>query len=168
MKRTIRRRRLEAKTDYTSRLALIKSGMPRLVVRRTNRYIVAQVIKTDLAQDSIVVGVISRDLINSGWPENKKGSLKSLPASYLTGYLLGKCAKEKKILEAVFDMGMHRNIKKSRIYAVLKGFVDAGVKVPHDKEILPDEEKLVGNQGNREIFTSVRKRLENGRERNKE
>src|SRR3990167_6861646 len=79
-----RRRRLEAKTDYTSRLALIKSGMPRLVVRRTNRYIVAQVIKTDLAQDSIVVGVISRDLINSGWPENKKGSLKSLPASYLT------------------------------------------------------------------------------------
>jgi large subunit ribosomal protein L18 len=38
------RRRREGKTNYYKRLKLIRSGKPRLVVRRTNKYIIAQIV----------------------------------------------------------------------------------------------------------------------------
>ena len=141
MTRTIKRRRRERKTDYKSRLALLKSGKPRLVVRKTNRYIIAQIVETNLAQDKVVYGVTSKQLLSQNWPKDKMGSLKSLPAAYQTGYLLGEKMKDK-VNEVIFDFGMHRNIHKSRLYAVLKGAVDAGLKIPHNEEILPTEEKL--------------------------
>ena len=37
-----KRRRIEAKTDYAKRIKLLKSEKPRLVFRRTNKYIIAQ------------------------------------------------------------------------------------------------------------------------------
>ncbi len=36
------RRRREGKTNYYKRREMIKSGLPRLVVRRTNRYVIAR------------------------------------------------------------------------------------------------------------------------------
>lgn len=155
---TIRRRRLEAKTDYKARLALLKSGKPRLVVRRTNQYIIAQIVTTNIAQDSVVVGVTSKSLVAKGWPETQRGSLKSIPAAYLTGFLLGKVA-QKKVPEAIFDTGMHRNIQKSRLYAVLKGAVDAGLKIPHGEEALPDDKYIESNTKLRELFTKVKQKL---------
>ncbi|MDO8563734.1 MAG: 50S ribosomal protein L18 [Nanoarchaeota archaeon] len=142
MGRTIRRRRLEARTDYKARIELIKSGKPRLVVRKTNRYVIAQLVRSEGAQDFVVSTLSSKDLIAKGWPENKSGSLKNRSAAYLTGYLLGKAALGKKITEAILDAGMYRNIQKSRIYTVLKGALDAGLKVPHDAKVLPKEEFL--------------------------
>jgi len=136
--KTLKRRRLESKTDYRARLELLKSEKPRLVIRKTNRYMIAQIVISEIAQDKVVCGVTSQVLVSKGWPESAKGSLKSIPAAYLTGLLLGKLAKEKKITEAILDIGMHRNIQKSRIYAVLKGAVDAGLDVPHGKETLPE------------------------------
>jgi len=41
-----RRRRIASKTDYKARLSLLKSEKPRLVVRKTNRYIIAPIIVT--------------------------------------------------------------------------------------------------------------------------
>ena len=155
--RTVRRRRLQQKTDYKSRLSLLSSEKKRLVVRKTNRYIITQVVESHIAQDKVIVGLSSRDLLSHGWPEKLKGSLKSLPASYLTGYLLGKMAKEKKISEVILDLGMHRNVHKSRIYAVVKGIVDAGIKIPHSPEILPPAEKLEGNEAFSSIIKSIKK-----------
>ena len=57
-----RRRRLESKTDYKSRLALLKSEKPRLVVRKTNRYIIVQIVSSEIAQDKILVGKTSKKL----------------------------------------------------------------------------------------------------------
>ena len=155
--RTVRRRRLQQKTDYKSRLSLLGSEKKRLVVRKTNRYIISQIVESHIAQDKVIVGLSSRDLLSHGWPEKLKGSLKSLPASYLTGYLLGKMAKEKKISEVILDLGMHRNVHKSRIYAVVKGIVDAGIKIPHSSEILPETEKIEGNEKFSPIIKSIKK-----------
>ena len=88
--KTIRKRRKQGKTNYLKRIKLLKSGKPRVVFRKTNRYIIAQYIISKEAKDSISIGINSKILLNYGWPKEKMGSLKSLPASYLTGYLMGK------------------------------------------------------------------------------
>src|SRR3989344_3583658 len=144
MQLSIRRRRLEAKTDYKARLELLKSGKPRVIIRKTNKYITVQVITSTLAQDAIVFGTSSKVLLTKGWPEAQAGSLKSLPAAYLTGLVVGKQVKSK-IHEAIVDLGMHRNIQKSRIYAVVKGLVDAGLPVICGEKALPVEEDFDRN-----------------------
>lgn len=140
--KTIRRRRFEAKTDYKARLALLKSEKPRLVVRKTNRYVVVQIVKTDIAQDKVIVGSSSKILLTKGWPTELAGSLKSLSAAYLTGFIIGKSAQKAGIKGAILDAGMHINVKNSRIYAVLKGAVDSGLDIPHSDEVLPEMESI--------------------------
>ena len=95
MQKTQRRRRKEAKTDYKSRFSLLKSGKPRLVVRKSNRYILVQLVSSDIAQDKIIVRASSKELLSLGWPKEKHGSLKTLLAAYLTGYLLARKGKER-------------------------------------------------------------------------
>lgn len=148
MRRTFRRRRREQKTDYRARLALLKSQKPRLVVRKTNRAILIQVVVSEGAQDRVMLAVTSKDLLAHGWPKESQGSLKSLPAAYLTGFLAGKKAKAK-LSEAVVDIGLQRNIHKSRLYAALKGAVDAGMKIPHDPSIFPSQETFTKHKLNK-------------------
>jgi large subunit ribosomal protein L18 len=62
----------------------------------------------------------------------------------LTGYLAGLRASKKGVKEAVLDLGLGSPSSGSRIFAALKGFVDAGVNVNHDKSILPSEERIRG------------------------
>jgi len=137
--KTVKRRRLEKKTDYKTRLELLKSGKTRLVVRKTNKYIVAQLVSSNVAQDNVEMGVTSIILLSKGWPKDKKGSLKNKAAAYLTGYLLAKGSKTK---EAILDIGMHRNIQKSRVYALVKGAIDGGLKIPHSSSSLPNIEEI--------------------------
>ena len=145
--KTIRRRRLERKTDYKSRLALLKSDKPRLVVRKTNRYIIAQIVQSEIAQDKTSLIVNSKDLLQKGWPKEPSGSLKSIPAAYLTGLTLGKAAlADFKDKEIILDLGMHRSAPKARLFATLKGALDAGLKISHNKEILPTSEALKSNE----------------------
>jgi large subunit ribosomal protein L18 len=149
MTKTLKRRRLETRTDYRGRLELLKSKMPRLVVRKTNRYIIAQIVESEVAQDKILFGVNSKDLLGKGWPKEKQGSLKSLPAAYLAGFMLGKMAK-KQIKEAILDIGMQRNVKGCRLYAVLKGVIDAGIEIAHSEESLPTNERITKSEINTE------------------
>ncbi|MEK6855207.1 MAG: 50S ribosomal protein L18 [Nanoarchaeota archaeon] len=141
MTKTLKRRRKEAKTDYKARLALLKSEKPRIVIRKTNKYIMAQIIKSDHAQDKVIASATSKDLLKKGWPDNKNGSLKTLAACYLTGSLLVKNLKDKPE-EVILDIGLSRNVHGSRIYALLKGAIDSGLNVSHKKEILPSLEKI--------------------------
>ena len=143
--KTIRRRRKAAKTDYKARLALLKSEKPRLVIRKTNRYIVVRLVESDIAQDKVIASANSKELLAKSWPKESEGSLKSLPAAYLTGYLLVK--KIKSIPKAVvLDMGMQRNVHGGRIFAALNGAVDAGLKIAHSKESFPAKERLNANK----------------------
>ena len=88
--KTIRKRRKKGKTNYRRRIGLLKSEMPRVVIRKSNKYISIQYVKSNGAKDKVVVGASSKELIKYGWPENLAGSLKSVPAAYITGYLTGK------------------------------------------------------------------------------
>lgn len=139
--RVIRRRRLEAKTDFRARIVLLESGKVRLVVRKTNRYIIGQFIESEIAQDKILFSATSKILLKKGWPKEALGALKSRAAAYLTGLVLGKLAKEK-VKEAIVDIGLQRNISKSRIYALVKGVIDAGIKINCGEEALPNEELI--------------------------
>ena len=95
MKKLDKRRRREGKTNYRKRLSLLKSESPRLVVRKTNKYIILQIVESEKAQDKVIFTVSTKELLKHGWPEEKKGSLKSLGAAYLAGLLIGKKSKEK-------------------------------------------------------------------------
>jgi len=160
--KSVRKRRLKGKTDYKNRFGLLKSEKIRLVVRKTNKHIIAQVVETNASQDKILCGINSKTLLEKGWSKEKSGSLKSLGASYLVGLIIGKLAKEKKIKEAIFDIGMHRNIQGSRMYGVLKGAIEAGLKIKHDPAALPSDEDLKRNNRIGAIVNKMKEKLKNG------
>ncbi len=158
MTRVMRRRRIEAKTDYRARIDLLRSSKPRLIIRKTNRYVIVQLVETKDAQDSVIYSVISKDLLSNGWPKELSGSLKSRQAAYLTGYLLARKASSK-IKEAILDAGLNRHVKKSRIYSALKGVIEGGINVPCGKDILPQEEDLNANEKLANLIGKLKSKL---------
>jgi len=134
------RRRIKRKTDYKARRALLEGNIPRLVVRKTNKYIITQIITSKEAQDAVICSANSKELQNYGFDS----SFKNIPAAYLTGYLIGLKAKKQKIKEAILDIGYQISTKGSKIYAALKGFADSGVKINYSEEIIPSEERIKG------------------------
>jgi large subunit ribosomal protein L18 len=134
------RRRREGKTNYYRRKSLLQSRRPRLVVRKTNTNTLVQIINANVVGDMTVASAIASELSDHGW----KAGTSNLPAAYLTGFLAGLRAKSRGVKEAILDVGLNPPIKGSRIYAALKGVVDAGLEVPHSPEILPDEDRLSG------------------------
>jgi len=134
------RRRREGRTNYRSRLALLKSGVPRAVVRRSRNLIRVQFIKYDPVGDRILTAVDSSMLEPFGW----KAGRSNTASAYLTGYLGGRKALEAGVDEAVLDIGIVMPIAGSRSFAVLKGMIDAGVYIPHSKDALPSEERIAG------------------------
>lgn len=134
------RRRREGKTDYRARLKLISLEKSRLVVRITNNHTIVQIIDVAQEGDETLVSAHSKELQKMGW----LGSGKNTSAAYLTGFLCAKKALEAGIDEAVLDIGLKSSIKGAKIYAALKGAVDAGLYVPHNDSILPADERIRG------------------------
>ena len=156
--KVLKRRRREGRTDYMKRFKLLKSESPRIVFRKTNRYVVAQYITSKEAQDKIEIGITSKKLKEFGWPDEFDGSLKSIPASYLMGFLLGKEISKKKLKTPIVYFGMTRVISKNRAFAFLKGIVDAGIKIKCDEEQFPEEERISGKYM-REDFSKTFKEI---------
>ncbi len=156
--KTIKRRRLERKTDYSLRLGLLKSKFPRIVVRRTNKYFIVQVVESANAQDKVVFGATSKDLLDNGWDKKFEGSLKSIPAGYLTGYLVAKKIKNG---EFIIDLGMARSHKAGKLFAVLAGLTDGGLNVHANEEVFPAKERLMGEHLKPEVKTMILKVKEN-------
>ena len=134
------KRRREGKTDYRARLNLIGLDKSRLVVRITNQHTIAQIINVKLNGDETVVSAHSNEIKNMGWLGNGKNT----SAAYLTGFLLGKKALKAGITAAVLDIGLKSSTRGARIFAALKGAVDAGLNVPHGDVILPAKERIRG------------------------
>jgi large subunit ribosomal protein L18 len=135
----LKRRRL-GKTDYKKRLKLLLSKKPRLVVRKSLKYIRAQIVEFAKEGDKTLAAASSEELKKLGW----KFACDNLPAAYLTGLLIGKKALKKGIKEAILDAGLYHSTSGSRIYAVVKGALDAGLKVPVAEKVLPKEERIKG------------------------
>ncbi|MDD5192316.1 MAG: 50S ribosomal protein L18 [Candidatus Nanoarchaeia archaeon] len=139
-----KKRRIQGKTNYRKRLILLKGNLPRLVVRKTNRHIIIQIVESRNAKDKVLSSVITKDLSKYGWPDSKKGSLKSITACYLGGFLIGKKSKVKKV---ILDAGLIPNTKGSRVYAVVKGILDSGIEINCDENVFPSEEKIKEHEG---------------------
>jgi len=145
------RRYREGKTNYRKRLALVKSGLPRLVIRRHHNSIVAQAVNYDPKGDKVLTGFVSTALKKYGWDVHTG----NLPSAYLTGYMLGLRAKKKGIKKMVLDLGLQRVTKGSALFACLKGVLDAGIDVPHGEHMLPDENRLYGGHISEEIKSKI-------------
>lgn len=134
------RRAREQKTNYKKRLHLLLSGKPRLVVRLTNQRAIGQLVSFETKGDRVLAAADSFSLRKLGWTH----STLNLPAAYLTGLLLGKKGLAQGCTEAVADTGSRHPAKKGRMYAFLKGVIDAGITIPHDPAIFPPEDRLQG------------------------
>jgi len=133
------KRRMERKTDYRKRLKLLYSKKPIMMVRKSLKHIRAQIIEYNPKGDNTLVYATTQDLKKFGW----NGS-SNLVSAYLLGLLIGKKALKKKINSAVLDIGLQPSVKGSKVYAVLKGALDAGLSIPHSPEILPSEDRISG------------------------
>ena len=134
------RRRREGVTDYRARKRAITSQRPLLVVRISNKNVSSQFVKPTVKGDVVLSAAHSKELAKLGW----HGSPKSTPACYLLGLLAGKKAIAAGVKEAVAYNGLVPFIRGSRVAALLKGVVDAGVAVPVGAEAFPTEERLTG------------------------
>lgn len=162
MKVIAKRRRRENRTNYAKRKRLLEGKKPRIVIRKTNKYITIQFVESKLAQDCVKTGVSSKKLIEYGWPENKAGSLKSLAAGYLTGILFGRQISKlpEKHSDAILDIGLIKSSAGSRVYAALKGITESGaeITIKHNPKIFPKEDRII-NDKTREFFDKVREKI---------
>ncbi|MFH0874345.1 MAG: 50S ribosomal protein L18 [archaeon] len=131
------RRKRAGKTNYKKRLNLLKTDVPRLVIRRTNKNIVVQLIKYSPNGDVVLSSATTAELKKLGWTH----SCSNIPAAYLTGLLLAKKTSEK---SAIIDLGLQTPLGGTKIFAAVKGAVDGGLSIKHEKDILPSEDRIIG------------------------
>ncbi|MDH5415879.1 MAG: 50S ribosomal protein L18 [Nitrosopumilus sp.] len=134
----ILRRLREEKTNYKKRSTMLMGKRDFITVNITNENTQVQILKPGMAGDKVVASAHSRYLLEKGW----KGSRKSVPAAYLTGYLAGKKALGQGAKDAILYTGTRRYTQ--RMAAALKGVIDAGVQVPANEETFPPKERLNG------------------------
>ncbi len=136
------KRKRTSKTNYIKRLGYIKSKKTRLVIRLHTNNIILQFVNYEPKGDRVLITTNSQELKKFNWDYHRG----NIPSSYLTGLLCGIKAKQKNIKEAILDLGLHKPTKGSRTYAALKGVLDAGINIPHAKDVLLDKETLAGKK----------------------
>jgi large subunit ribosomal protein L18 len=134
------RRRREGKTNYHLRLRLIKSATTRAVVRVSNSHSLVQFVDAHINGDQTLCAAHTRELKKFNW----NITTSNIPSAYLVGYLAGKKALKNRITNAILDIGINPPIYGSRVFAILKGLVDAGIEIPHSDKVFPSKERLNG------------------------
>jgi large subunit ribosomal protein L18 len=134
----ILRRLREEKTNYKKRGTMLMGKRDFITVNITNENTQVQILKPGMTGDTVIASAHSRYLLEKGW----KGSRKSVPAAYLTGYLAGKKALGKGAKDAILYTGTRKYTQ--RMAAALKGIIDAGVQVPASKETFPSDDRING------------------------
>ena len=134
------RRRREGKTDYGARIKLIDYEKSRLVVRVSNTQATVQIVDYNPEGDITVASAVGKQLANYGY----LGNTGNITGVYLTGYLCAKRALAAGVEYAILDIGLRSPIKGSKVFAALKGAVDAGLEVPHGDFIFPEDERIRG------------------------
>jgi large subunit ribosomal protein L18 len=134
----ILRRLRDEKTNYRKRKTMLAGKRDFVTVSISNENTQVQIHKPELLGDKVIASAHSRYLLSKGW----KGSRKSVPAAYLTGYLAGKKAIGKGAKDAILYSGTKKYTQ--RMAAALKGIIDAGLKIPADPETFPADERING------------------------
>lgn len=143
------KRKLKGKTDYRNRLKIIASNKLRIIIRKSLKGVTLQIAQYKQDGDFIITSANTKNLKKFDW--KPQGNISS---AYLTGLLCGvrtvaRANKDKGFkteLEkgCVSDIGMITHKKGGRIYAALKGVIDAGIKVSHSEGIFPGKERIEG------------------------
>lgn len=129
------KRRRQGVTNYKKRLALVKSGLDRVVVRQSGRRVLGQIVRYDAKGDAVVASADSAELAKQyGWPSRSNRA-----TAYLTGLLLAKKAKREG--ELVLDTGLSSPVRDSIPFVFAKGCIDGGLKIIGNIEI---DEKAYG------------------------
>ena len=137
------KRRRNGETDYRRRMRMLRGGSARAVVRVTNTQTICQLVDYETSGDKVTVSIDGKMLVNKfDWPLD--ASRKSVPASYLSGYAMGKAAIAAGYDEAILDIGLASSTPGSRAFAALKGMVDAGLEIPHSDDVLPEDDRISG------------------------
>jgi large subunit ribosomal protein L5e len=164
------KRRRQGKTDYYARKRLItqaknKYNAPkyRLVVRFTNRDIIAQIVSSEVGGDKVFSAAYAHELKAYGIEHG----LTNWAAAYTTGLLLARRTLKKleldedfvgteeadgeyNLIEAVeidgesrrpfkvfLDVGLARTSTGARVFGAMKGASDGGLLVPHSENRFP-------------------------------
>ncbi|NXD32801.1 RL5A protein, partial [Spelaeornis formosus] len=162
------RRRREGKTDYYARKRLVsqaknKYASPkyRLVVRITNRQVIAQIVYAKLQGDVVFTHASSKELGKYGIEHG----LTNWTAAYATGLLVARRAltklgladkyegvveptgemqlteelgdDEPRPFKAYLDVGLRRTSTGNRVFGALKGASDGGIFIPHNEKRFP-------------------------------
>lgn len=146
------KRHRDGRTDYRRRLRLLKSRKIRIVVRKSLKNIRVQFVEYGIGGDKILASAISSELVKK---HNWKYSISTTPAAYLTGLLAGTKAKDKGIENCILDIGRYRPTSGNKLFAALKGVIDAGIECPYEKEMVPPEDRIAGKHLNKEIAPLV-------------
>ncbi len=134
------KRKREGKTDYRRRLRLLRSGRPRLVTRISLKHVIAQFVRATPSGDLTLASAHSKELEKLGW----KGYTANTPAAYLVGLLCGYRALKTGMKECALDLGRYNPVSQAKVFAVLKGALDAGLQIPHGEGVLPSDERIRG------------------------
>lgn len=177
------RRRREGKTDYYARRRLVQqdknkydSKKYRLVVRRTNRRVITQIIFATIKGDRVLCQSDTFELKKFG----VEAGLTNYAAAYASGLLLARrlltdlgmadmykgiesadgeffdvtekgVNENRRPFKALLDVGLVRTTTGNRVFGALKGAVDGGIYVPHNTKRFPGyhTEKLQAAAGKR-------------------
>lgn len=134
------RRRREAKTNYRIRRIMAPSGRTRFVVRASNKHIIVQLITSKIVGDVVHTQANSSELQKYGWLGGKKNT----SAAYLLGLLAGRKALSLGIDAAILDLGLAPPTKGAKVFAAVKGALDAGLEIPCDRDIIPELGRIEG------------------------
>ncbi|MFH1247027.1 MAG: 50S ribosomal protein L18 [Candidatus Micrarchaeota archaeon] len=146
------RRRRQGRTNYVKRLALLKSGVHRLVIRKQNKGVLAQLVNYSANGDETICQASSRDLQAFGITGKR-----NVPSAYLVGFLVGKKATSKGVSQAIADFGLHTASKGGVLFAVVKGAIDSGLKMNAGEEMLPSKDRITGKHLGVDISQSLEK-----------
>jgi large subunit ribosomal protein L18 len=157
------RRRREGRTDYHHRLRLLLSKEDRVVVRKSSRNVQIQLVAPKPEGDVTLSSTISTELSKYGYD----AATGNTTAAYLTGLLFGYRALSNGHEYGVLDIGLQASSPGSRIYATLKGIVDAGFEIPHNSSVFPSDERVRGEhvaeyvEGSNlpELFDAVKEKI---------
>lgn len=161
------RRRREGKTDYVQRKGLVsqhksKYGTPkyRLVVRFTNKDIIAQIVSSKLTGDAVLTCAYAHELPRYGITHG----LTNWSAAYAVGLLAARRVLQKLKLDKTYvgvlepegeyeltqaveseprpfkvslDIGLQRATTGAKVFGVLKGASDGGLFIQHKENRFP-------------------------------
>ncbi|MCL4365017.1 50S ribosomal protein L18 [Candidatus Marsarchaeota archaeon] len=118
------RRRRESVTNYKKRFSLVKSGLDRIVVRRSNRRIIGQIVRYSPSGDVVLAHADSTELKAFGWPPRS-----NRPTAYLTGLLLSRKPAKSGGSGYIMDIGLSSPTTNSVPFVFAKGCIDGGMPV---------------------------------------